>query len=270
MAGSAPRAIKIKRKWTVGGRNAPGSKGEDFIPWVSAEHEDFQDLEEEEWEERMTGLLDSYAARKRKQQLSSGSESDIGPSQAAGPSQPAAEGGLEVQAIIIPGSPESGPIDQTEPAGVAWIESKEANLVPSALQVIPLFDRVEGQPSRSKFMRSGLPRPTLSERIITNCYVPLRGPEPPRVEVSAPGADELEYIIRRWEPFHRGESATDRLNNLYLHMLRMPVDARGMGLGKDYSVNVPAGTRKEDIQRIIDDEIQVRNRNYVRSTELVR
>ena len=44
----------------------------------------------------MAGLLDRYAARKRKRQLSSGSESDIAPAQAAGPSQPAAKGGSEV------------------------------------------------------------------------------------------------------------------------------------------------------------------------------
>ena len=119
-------------------------------------------------------------------------------------------------------------------------------------------------------MRSGLPRPTLPDRIITNCYAPPRGPELPRVEVSAPGVDEVKHIMRCWEPFHRGESAANRLNNLYHHMLRMPVVARGMGLGEDYTVSVPAGTRKEDIQRIIDDGIQVRNCNYVQSTELVR
>ena len=62
----------------------------------------------------------------------------------------------------------------------------------------------------------------------------------------------------------------DRLNNLYPHMLRMLVATRGMGLGEDYTVSVPAGTQKEDIQRIIDDGIQVLNRNYVQSTELVR
>ena len=33
-------------------------------------------MEEEEREERMTGLLDRYATRKRKRQLSSSSESD--------------------------------------------------------------------------------------------------------------------------------------------------------------------------------------------------
>ena len=218
----------------------------------------------------MTGLLDRYAACKRKRQLSSGSESDIAPAQDVGLSQPAAEGGSEVQAIIIPDSPELGPIYQTEPAGVAWIESKEAYLVPSALQVVPPSDRDEGQPSKSKFMRSGLPRPTLLERIITNRYAPPRGSKPPRVEVSAPRANEVKYIMRRWEPFHRGESTADRLNNLYPHMLRMPVAARGMGFGEDYTVSVPTGTWKEYIQWIIDDGIQVRNRNYAQLIELVR
>ena len=187
VAGFAPRVVKIRRIGAVGRRNAPGFKGEDFVPWVSAEHKDFQDLEEEERKERMTGLLDRYAACKRKQQLSFGSESDIAPTQATGPSQPAAEGGSEGQAIIIPGSPESGPTDQTKLTGVGRLESKEVDPVLSALQVIPPSDRDEGQSSRSKFMRSGLPRPTLSERVITNWYDPPRGSEPPRVEVSAPG-----------------------------------------------------------------------------------
>ena len=44
-----------------------------------------------------------------------------------------------MQAIIIPGSPEPGPIDQTEPTGDARTESKEADPVPSALQVDPPF-----------------------------------------------------------------------------------------------------------------------------------
>ena len=62
----------------------------------------------------MTRLLDRYAARKRNRQLSFDSESDIAPAQTAGPSQPDAEGGSEVQAIIIPSSPESGPTNQME------------------------------------------------------------------------------------------------------------------------------------------------------------
>ena len=115
-------------------------------------------------------------------------------------------------------------------------------------------------------MRSGLPRPPLPERIITNSYAPSGGSEPPIVEVSVPGADEVKLTMHRWEPFHRGEAAADRMNNLYLHMLRMPVAARGKGFGDDYSVSIPIGTRKEEIKRIIDDEIQVHNCNYVQST----
>ena len=60
------------------------------------------------------------------------------------------------------------------------------------------------------------------------------------------------------------------MNNLYPPMYRMLVAARGMGLGEDYSVSVPVGTRKKDIERIIDNRLQVRNRNFVQSTELVR
>ena len=49
--------------------------------------------------------------------MSSSSESD--PTQVARSSQPFAEGGSEMYAIVIPGSPEPGATDQTEPAGVA-------------------------------------------------------------------------------------------------------------------------------------------------------
>ena len=92
-------------------------------------------------------------------------------------------------------------------------------------------------------MRSRLPRPTLPDRIIIDCYAPPHVPEPPRVEVSAPGVDEVKHIMRRWEPLHCGEFAANRLNNLYPHMLWMPVVARGMGLGEDYTVSVLVGTR---------------------------
>ena len=62
----------------------------------------------------------------------------------------------------------------------------------------------------------------------------------------------------------------DRLNSLYPPMYRVPVAAQGMGLHEDYSVPIPASTPKEEFLQIIDDGIQVRNRNFVQSTELVR
>ena len=174
----------------------------------------------------MTGMLDRYAAHERKQQLSSSSESN--PAQTTRPSQSVVEGGSEMQAIVILGSPEPVPIDQTETVGVGRIESQEADPIPSALQVILPSDRDGGQPSRSKFTWSGLPKPPLPERIITNCYAPPRGPDPSKIKVSTLGADEVKYIMRRWEPLHRGEAAADQLINLYPHMLRMPVAARGI------------------------------------------
>ena len=71
-------------------------------------------------------------------------------------------------------------------------------------------------------------------------------------------------------PFNQGESAADRLNSLYPVMLRMPVAARANGVGEDYSVTIPAGTNKEDLKQIIEDEIHIRNLNYIQSSELVR
>ena len=65
VAGPAPRVVRIKRKGALERHNAPGSKGEDFVPWVPTDSEEPQDLEEER-RERMTGLLDRYTARKRK------------------------------------------------------------------------------------------------------------------------------------------------------------------------------------------------------------
>ena len=92
-----------------------------------------QDLEEEERMERMTGLLDRYAARKRKQQVSSSGESDSSPVQSAEPSQlaaddqPATDGSLGDQAITIPSSPELRPIGGAELDEVSRSESNEGD-----------------------------------------------------------------------------------------------------------------------------------------------
>ena len=62
----------------------------------------------------MTGLLNRYAARKRKQQEDAAREAGDAPDQAAGSSRPAAVGSSEDQAIIIPGSPETGSNDRLD------------------------------------------------------------------------------------------------------------------------------------------------------------
>ena len=71
--------------------------------------------------ERPTGLLDRYAVRKRKRQVSSSEESGVVPaqfaelSQPASDDQPAAYGSSGDLAITIPGSPELGSIGESEP-----------------------------------------------------------------------------------------------------------------------------------------------------------
>ena len=143
MVGPAPRVVKVKLKRASRRRNVPGSKGEDFVPWVPPDTEGPQDLKKEERDERMTGLLDRYAACKRRRQVISNGESDTAPVQIAGLSQstidgqPAADGSSRDQAIIIPYSPELGPTGRTKPGGAGRLESNEDDPAPSAPQVIP-------------------------------------------------------------------------------------------------------------------------------------
>ena len=181
--------------------------------------------------------------------------------------QSAADGSSGDRAITIPGSPELGPIVRPRPD---QSELNEDDPAPRALQIIPPLDQGEGSQNRSKFMRSDLPIPKRPNQVITNNYIPPRRPEPPRVEISAPREEEVKRILRRWEPFHRGESAANWLNDLYPAMYRVPVAARGMGFHEAYTVPVPASTPNEDFLQIIDDGIQIQNCNFVQSTELVR
>ena len=91
------------------------------MPWVPMDSKEPQDLEDEEWRERMTGLLDRYAARKRKRQVVSSNESDLAPVQIMGSGLPAIDGqpvtdkSSRDQAIIIPCSPELEPTGGAEP-----------------------------------------------------------------------------------------------------------------------------------------------------------
>ena len=68
--------VKVKRKRAFKRQNVIGSMGENFIPWIPDVADEPHDLEEEERMERTTRLLDRYAARKRKRQVSSSGESD--------------------------------------------------------------------------------------------------------------------------------------------------------------------------------------------------
>ena len=168
-----------------------------------------------------------------------------------------------MQAIIISSSPETGSNDRLDIGDDTLGESGEAAPTLPTLQLIPHPIQVGSRPGRSEFTCTRLKRPSLPDRILTNSYLPARGPAPLKEEVSVPRLEDVKYIVRRWKPFNWGELAADCLNSLYPMMLRMPMAARANGVGEDYSVTVPADTNKEDLQQIIDDGIQIHNRNYI-------
>ena len=223
--------------------------------------------------EREAGLLDCYAARKRKREVSSSGESDAAPVPSSNLGQPVTkdqsptDGSSGDRAITILGSLELGPSIGPDPDRS---ESNKDDSALRALQIIPPSYPGEGSQSRSEFMQSGLPKPKRPDHVITHNYIPPRGPEPPRVEILAPGKEEVRKILRCWEPFHSGESATNRLNDLYPSMYRVLVTARGMGLHETYTVPVPASTPNKDFLQSLMMGYRFQNRNFVQSTELVR
>ena len=190
--------MKVKRKRALGRRKAPGFRCEDFIPWVPDDTNGPHDLEEVERMERMVRLLDRYAARKRKRQVSSSGESDAATVQSAKSShpatydEPATDGSSGDWAITIPGSPELGPTCGPKSDGADRSESNEGDPTLRALQVIQPSDTGEVTPRRSEYMRSGLPRPKRPDQVITNNYIPPRRLDPPRVEISALGEEEVK------------------------------------------------------------------------------
>ena len=109
-------------------------------------------------------------------------------------------------------------------------------------------DWVESQPDMSKLTRTARKRPLLPDWILLNSYLPPQGPAPPIEEVAMLGPEGIKHIIHCWKPFNQGESAADRLDDLYLRILRIPIATRVDGLGEEYSVAAPAGIIKEDLQ----------------------
>ena len=214
----------------------------------------------------MTGLVDRYAARKRKRQEDAEREAD----RAEGSNRLPTDGGLEMQANVIPASLETGSNDQSGPKDIARGEPRESTPFELVLQVVLPPGQSESCPTNAKLTLPGGKRSLPPDRILLNSYLPPHGPTPAMEEVTTPGPDDIKLILHHWRPFNRGESAADRLDDLYWRKLRMPVTAREAGMGEEYSVAVPVGTIKEDIQQIVQDGMQIRNRNYVKSAELVK
>ena len=141
-----------------------------------------------------------------------------------------------------------GSTDQPGREDVALGEPREDTPIPPALQVIYPPNWSESHPDTTKLARARCKRLLSPDRILLNSYLPPRGQAPVMEEVTVPGPEDIKRIIHRWKPLNWGESAADRLDDLYPRTLRMPVITRAIGMGVEYSVPVPVGTVKEDIQ----------------------
>ena len=85
----------------------------------------------------MTGLLDRYAARKRKRQ----EEVEWEAQGAEGLDRPPMDGGSKIQTIVIPASPEMGSTNQSGSEDIAHEEPREDASIPPVLQVVHPSER---------------------------------------------------------------------------------------------------------------------------------
>ena len=102
-----PQASK-KKKGTLRRQKVAGARAEDFIPWIPPISRRSLDLEEEEEEDGMSDLIHNFVARKRKRDAIREQADGAFPEVAGGSGWPRSDEGLEVQAIVISGSPEMG------------------------------------------------------------------------------------------------------------------------------------------------------------------
>ena len=193
-----PQALKKKK-----GRRLKfaGVEEEDFISWVppiSRRSPDREEVDEEENE--MSVLVHNFAARKRKRVVILEQAADAVPEVARGSSQPGPDGGSEVQAIIILGSPKTSLNDQPAMGNVTMKESREASPVPAALQVVHPPEEAIGRLDRAKYTQTGRRKPLLPDRMLVNSYLPPRGPAPPMEEVTVPRPEGAQEIVDPWGP----------------------------------------------------------------------
>ena len=65
-------------------------------------------------------------------------------------------------------------------------ESREASLVPAALQVIHPSEQVTGQLDKAKCTWTGRRKSLISDRMLVNSYLPPQGLAPPMEKVTVP------------------------------------------------------------------------------------
>ena len=122
-----------------------------------------------------------------------------------------------------------GSNDQPGSEDISSEEPREEAPIPHALQVVHPPEQPESRPGTAQLALTGCKKLLSPDRILLHSYLPPCKPAPVMEEMAVPGPDDIKSIFHRWKPFNWGESAADRLDDLYPRTLRLPVRAREEG-----------------------------------------
>ena len=186
------------------------------------------------------------------------------------PNQYLTNGGLEEQAIVVMDSPGMGFYGQSASKITPSTNLGEVPLTHEEVREGIPSEQSTSQPTKATSSRSWRSRLLLPDWMLLYSYIPPQGQAPPMEEVLAPGLEDAQEIINRWKPFNRGESSASHLKQLYPAMLRMPIEVRVEGKGEKYVVSIPAYACKEYLKQVVEEDMLIRNHNFVQSVDLVR
>ena len=149
-------------------------------------------------------------------------------------------GGSEEQAIVVMDSLEMGFHGQPAMEAPNSADLEEVPLTHEEARVDIPSEQTASRPAKAMSPWAGCSRPLLHDRLLLYSYIPLQGQAPPVERVAVLGLEGAREIIKRWEPFNRGESSATYLERLYPAMLRMPVEVLVEGKGEKYAISILA------------------------------
>ena len=167
----APQAPK-KRRRVPRRLRAPRVGVEDFVPWVSPISSLPPAREEEEEEDEMDDLVHNFAAWKRKRGASFKQAAGVTTELAGEASQPPSGERLDVQVIVISGSPDMGFHGQSASEIAPLVDLGEVSPTPVEAREDNPPEQITNRTDRAKATWAGRSRPLLHDRLLLNSYIP--------------------------------------------------------------------------------------------------
>ena len=79
------------------------------------------------------------------------------------------------------------------------------------------------------------------------------------------GPNEVRSIIVHWNPFNKRDFSTTHMHGLYPNLLQLLMTARV----EEYFIPFPNYMDKKSYQRVVKDEMFIRNHDFDKTTKLV-